>query len=126
MVESVPYRHFGDFLRALVRHVNAALDVRVVFASGSETTHGDGARRYLQCVDIDWLAWGFNYYGTVGSNRDEFIMIRKMKNVNWLDDDAATAVPPSPGSPPSAVRPSGGPYRRSRSGQRHGGLRSGG
>lgn len=30
MVESVPYRHFGDFLRALVRHVNAALDVRVV------------------------------------------------------------------------------------------------
>ncbi|MGQ7030903.1 hypothetical protein ACUN9W_03360, partial [Escherichia coli] len=26
-----------------------------------------------------------NYYGTVGSNRDEFIMIRKMKNVNWLE-----------------------------------------
>ncbi|MGU0043634.1 respiratory nitrate reductase subunit gamma [Escherichia coli] len=26
---------FWDFLRALVRHVNAALDVRVVFASGS-------------------------------------------------------------------------------------------
>ncbi len=44
----------GDFLRALVRHVNAALDVRVVFASGSETTNGDGARRYLRCVDIDW------------------------------------------------------------------------
>lgn len=54
MVESVPYRHFGDFLRAPVRHVNAALDVRVVFASGSETTNGDGARRYLRCVDIDW------------------------------------------------------------------------
>ncbi|UMG81468.1 hypothetical protein MJK70_16185 [Klebsiella pneumoniae] len=33
------------------------------------------------------LACGFNYYGTVGSNRDEFIMIRKMKNVNWLDDE---------------------------------------
>lgn len=30
MVESVPYWHFGDFLRAPVRHVNAALDVRVV------------------------------------------------------------------------------------------------
>lgn len=30
MVESVPYRHFGDLLRAPVRHVNAALDVRVV------------------------------------------------------------------------------------------------
>ena len=34
--------------------INAALDVRVVFASGSETTNGDGARRYLRCVDIDW------------------------------------------------------------------------
>ncbi|MDU4433459.1 MAG: molybdopterin-dependent oxidoreductase, partial [Pluralibacter gergoviae] len=33
------------------------------------------------------LAYGFNYYGTVGSNRDEFIMIRKMKHVNWLDDE---------------------------------------
>ncbi|HDG1720735.1 nitrate reductase subunit alpha [Kluyvera ascorbata] len=33
------------------------------------------------------LAYSFNYYGTVGSNRDEFIMIRKMKNINWLDDE---------------------------------------
>src|SRR5699024_8146534 len=54
MVESVPYGHCGGFLRALVRRVNAALDVRVVFASGSETTHGAGARRYLRWVDIDW------------------------------------------------------------------------
>ncbi|EMQ5144914.1 hypothetical protein WHA58_005013, partial [Escherichia coli] len=38
------------------------------------------------------LAWGFNYYGTVGSNRDEFIMIRKMKNVNWLDDEGRDQV----------------------------------
>ena len=31
------------------------------------------------------LAYGFNYYGTVGSNRDEFIMIRKMKNIaGWM------------------------------------------
>lgn len=35
-------------------HVNATLDVRVVFASGSETTNGDGARWYLRCVDVDW------------------------------------------------------------------------
>ena len=27
----------------------------------------------------------FNYYGTVGSNRDEFIVVRKMKTVDWLD-----------------------------------------
>jgi nitrate reductase alpha subunit len=31
------------------------------------------------------LAYGFNYYGTVGSNRDEFVVIRKMKRVDWLD-----------------------------------------
>ena len=30
-------------------------------------------------------SYGFNYYGTVGSNRDEFVIVRKMKNVDWLD-----------------------------------------
>jgi len=30
-------------------------------------------------------SYGFNYYGTVGSNRDEFVIIRKMKTVNWLE-----------------------------------------
>ncbi len=30
------------------------------------------------------LAYGFNYYGTVGSNRDEFVVVRKMKNIDWL------------------------------------------
>ena len=28
-------------------------------------------------------AYGFNYYGTVGSNRDEFIVVRKLSKVNW-------------------------------------------
>ena len=31
------------------------------------------------------LSYGFNYYGTVGSNRDEFVVVRKMKKVDWLD-----------------------------------------
>ena len=31
------------------------------------------------------LAYGFNYYGTVGSNRDEFIVLRKMAKVDWLE-----------------------------------------
>jgi nitrate reductase alpha subunit len=31
------------------------------------------------------LSYGFNYYGTVGSNRDEFIVMRKMKEVDWRD-----------------------------------------
>lgn len=30
-------------------------------------------------------AYGFNYYGTVGCNRDEFVVVRKMKDVDWLD-----------------------------------------
>jgi nitrate reductase alpha subunit len=34
------------------------------------------------------LSYGFNYYGTVGSNRDEFVIVRKMKKVDWLDTPA--------------------------------------
>ncbi|WP_256259247.1 molybdopterin dinucleotide binding domain-containing protein, partial [Burkholderia ubonensis] len=30
-------------------------------------------------------SYGFNYYGTVGSNRDEFVIVRKMNRVDWLD-----------------------------------------
>ncbi|RCS59413.1 nitrate reductase subunit alpha [Parvibium lacunae] len=30
-------------------------------------------------------AYGFNYYGTVGSNRDEFVVLRKMRKVEWLE-----------------------------------------
>ncbi|MGC1068360.1 nitrate reductase subunit alpha [Pantoea agglomerans] len=37
------------------------------------------------------LSWGFNYYGTVGSNRDEFVVVRKMNNVNWLDGEGNDA-----------------------------------
>lgn len=31
------------------------------------------------------LSWSFNYYGPVGSNRDEFIFLRKMNKVDWFD-----------------------------------------
>ena len=33
-------------------------------------------------------SYGFNYYGTVGSNRDEFVIVRKMQKVDWLDQPA--------------------------------------
>ena len=33
-------------------------------------------------------SYGFNYYGTVGSNRDEFVIVRKMRKVDWLDAPA--------------------------------------
>ena len=32
------------------------------------------------------LSYGFNYYGTVGANRDEFIVVRKMAKVDWLNE----------------------------------------
>ena len=33
-------------------------------------------------------SYGFNYYGTVGSNRDEFVIVRKVENVDWLEGPA--------------------------------------
>ena len=33
------------------------------------------------------LAYGFNYYGTIGSNRDEFVVVRKLKKVEWKDEE---------------------------------------
>ncbi|MGQ0509762.1 MAG: nitrate reductase subunit alpha [Betaproteobacteria bacterium] len=36
------------------------------------------------------LSYGFNYYGTIGTNRDEFVVVRKMDKVDWLDTPATT------------------------------------
>ncbi|NBT31256.1 MAG: nitrate reductase subunit alpha, partial [Rhodobacteraceae bacterium] len=36
-------------------------------------------------------SYGFNYYGTVGANRDEFVVVRKMTKVDWLDDEPVPA-----------------------------------
>jgi nitrate reductase / nitrite oxidoreductase, alpha subunit len=33
-------------------------------------------------------SYGFNYYGTIGTNRDEFVIVRKMKKVDWMDEPA--------------------------------------
>jgi nitrate reductase alpha subunit len=37
------------------------------------------------------LAYGFNYYGTVGTNRDELVVVRKMDKVDWLDGEPVPA-----------------------------------
>lgn len=37
------------------------------------------------------LSYGFNYYGTIGTNRDEFVVVRKMNKVDWLDTSADVA-----------------------------------
>jgi nitrate reductase alpha subunit len=36
------------------------------------------------------LSYGFNYYGTIGTNRDEIVVVRKMRKVDWLDTPATT------------------------------------
>ena len=35
------------------------------------------------------FSYGFNYYGTIGTNRDEFVVVRKMNKVDWLDGEVA-------------------------------------
>ncbi len=47
------------------------------------------------------LAYGLNYYGTVGANRDAFCIVRKMDKVDWLDNPAGLAY--SHELPPAAV-----------------------
>ena len=34
------------------------------------------------------FSYGFNYYGTIGTNRDEFVVVRKMNKVDWLEEEA--------------------------------------
>lgn len=36
-------------------------------------------------------SYGFNYYGTVGSNRDEFVIVRKMNKVDWMDEPSSAS-----------------------------------
>jgi nitrate reductase alpha subunit len=38
------------------------------------------------------FSYGFNSYGTIGTNRDEFVVVRKMNKIDWLDTPADTAV----------------------------------
>ncbi len=38
-------------------------------------------------------SYGFNYYGTVGANRDDFVVIRKVKRLDWLDGSKARELP---------------------------------
>ncbi len=72
---------------------------KIVNAPGSELTgrrggiHNSVTRTVLKPTHMiggyAQLSYGFNYYGTVGSNRDEFVIVRKMQKVDWLDTPAA-------------------------------------
>ncbi|MBA4060645.1 MAG: hypothetical protein C0470_09810, partial [Verminephrobacter sp.] len=41
------------------------------------------------CDSYAQYSYGFNYYGTIGTNRDEFVLVRKMDRVDWLDDEVS-------------------------------------
>ncbi len=72
---------------------------RIVNVPGSEITglrggiHNSVTRTILKPTHMiggyAQLAWGMNYYGTIGSNRDEFVLVRRLDNVRWLDEPAA-------------------------------------
>ena len=72
---------------------------KIVNTPGSEITgkrggiHNSVTRTILKPTHMiggyAQLSYGFNYYGTVGSNRDEFVVIRKMANVDWLEEPAS-------------------------------------
>jgi nitrate reductase alpha subunit len=51
---------------------------------------GDAHRAQAHAHDrrLRAVSYGFNYYGTIGTNRDEFVVVRKMDKVDWLDDEA--------------------------------------
>ena len=71
---------------------------KVVNTPGSETTgrrggiHNSVTRAVVKPTHMiggyAQQSYGFNYYGTVGSNRDEFVVVRKMGRIDWLDEPA--------------------------------------
>ena len=41
-------------------------------------------------------SYGFNYYGTVGANRDEFVIVHKLRKVDWMEGPYKEDQPKSP------------------------------
>ena len=76
---------------------------KIVNVPGSEITgmrggiHNSVTRTVLKPTHMiggyAQLAYGFNYYGTVGCNRDEFIILRKMEKVDWMNEENYGAPP---------------------------------
>jgi nitrate reductase alpha subunit len=71
---------------------------KIINTPGAETTgnrggiHNSVTRAVLKPTHMiggyAQQSYGFNYYGTVGSNRDEFVIVRKMNEVDWLERPA--------------------------------------
>ena len=71
---------------------------KIVNTPGSETTrqrggiHNSVTRTVIKPTHMiggyAQQSYGFNYHGTVGSNRDEFVIVPKMREVDWLERPA--------------------------------------
>ncbi|MFO1087996.1 MAG: nitrate reductase subunit alpha [Hyphomicrobiales bacterium] len=76
---------------------------KIVNVPGSETTgqrggiHNSVTRAVLKPTHMiggyAQLAYGFNYYGTIGTNRDEFVVVRKLNTIDWLERPYAGFTP---------------------------------
>ncbi len=68
---------------------------KIVNVPGSQTTgrrggiHNSVTRTVLKPTHMiggyAQQSYGFNYYGTIGTNRDEFVIVRKLSKVDWLE-----------------------------------------
>jgi nitrate reductase alpha subunit len=78
---------------------------KIVNVPGSEMTgqrggiHNSVTRAVLKPTHMiggyAQLAYGFNYYGTIGTNRDEFVVVRKLRKVDWLEKPFSDAHGPA-------------------------------
>ncbi len=74
---------------------------KIVNVPGSEITHARGGihnsvtrtcpKPTHMIGGYAQLSYGFNYHGTIGTNRDEFVIVRKQARTDWLDGPRATA-----------------------------------
>ena len=76
---------------------------RIVNTPGAETTgtrggiHNSVTRAVMKPTHMiggyAQQSYGFNYYGTVGCNRDEFVIVRKMNKIEWHDGEVVKEAP---------------------------------
>ncbi|PAK55691.1 nitrate reductase subunit alpha [Paenibacillus sp. 7541] len=67
-----------------------------IYVPGSEITknrggsHNAPTRIHVKPTQVvggyAQLSYGFNYYGPIGNQRDVYVAVRKMKEVDWLED----------------------------------------
>ena len=75
---------------------------KTVFTPGAETSKSRGLHNSVCRIVVKpthmiggyaQQSYGFNYYGTVGANRDDFVVIRRMKKLDWLDGTPVRELP---------------------------------